>query len=162
LTAKAEKFNFTVRDTTDGKVGELIFKPSIYQTSYTPQTITFKATYNPARIAGGRSAAAGEPIVKEMKLQVIVTQQQPTATPEELAAATYLIYPNPARDKFTVQAEAPTTLHIYSLQGKLLLEQQLQPGTTEVRKPENATTGLYFYSLTTQSGHKKTGKLVLQ
>nr|WP_233150281.1 T9SS type A sorting domain-containing protein [Pontibacter sp. BT310] len=97
-----------------------------------------------------------------MKLQVIVTQQQPTATPEELAAATYLIYPNPARDKFTVQAEAPATLHIYSLQGKLLLEQQLQPGTTEVRKPENATTGLYFYSLTTQSGHKKTGKLVLQ
>ncbi|WP_162428605.1 T9SS type A sorting domain-containing protein [Pontibacter pudoricolor] len=162
LAAKAEKFNFTVRDTTEGKVGELIFKPSVYQTTYNPQAITFKATYNPARMAGQRASYAGAPIVKEMQVQVIVTQQLPTATAEELAVATYLIYPNPAQDKFTVQAEAPATLRIYSLQGKLLLEQQLQPGTTEIRRPGTTTSGLYFYSLTTKSGHKQTGKLVLQ
>ncbi|MEJ8758173.1 T9SS type A sorting domain-containing protein [Pontibacter sp. H259] len=161
LAEKADQFKFTVRDTTDSKVGELLFKPSIYQTSYTPQPITFKAIYNPARVAGERAAFAGDPIVKEIQLQVIVEQQTPTASPEELASAAYLIYPNPAQNKFTVQAEAPAILSIYSLQGKLILERQLQPGTTEVNRP-TATSGLYFYTLTTQYGHKKTGKLVLQ
>ncbi len=162
LAAEAEKFDFTVRDSTDGKVGELLFKPSTYQTSYTPKSITFKAIYNPSQIAEGRASAADEPIVKEMQLQVIVAQQEPTATPEELAAATYLIYPNQIQDKFTVQAEAPAELHIYSLQGKLILTQQLQPGATSVKRPYTAKAGLYFYTLTTAHGHKKTGKLVLQ
>jgi len=158
LAAAAKRFDFSVRDTTYGKVGELIFEPSKIQLNEAPQTITLKATYNPARMAGERASYAGEPIVKEMQVQVIVAQKLPTATPEELAAATYLIYPNPAQDKFTVQAETPATLSIYSLQGKLLLEQQLQPGTTEIRRPNTATSGLYFYSLTTKNGHKKNRK----
>ena len=162
LAAAAIRFTFITRDTTDGKVGELLFQPSEGQLNETPQTITFKATYNPARMAGQRFSLAGEPIVKEMQVQIIVAQQLPTASPEELAAATYLIYPNPAQDKFTIQAETPATLNIYSVQGKLLLQQQLQPGTTEIRRPNTATSGLYFYSLTTRDGHKKLGKLVLQ
>ncbi|NDK54664.1 T9SS type A sorting domain-containing protein [Pontibacter fetidus] len=161
LAANAKQFDFTVRDTTEGKVGELLFQPSEAQLTQDPQPIIFKATYNPARMAGERASFAGNPIVKEMQLQVIVTNQLPTATPEELANATYLIYPNQVQNKFTVQAEKPAILSIYSLQGKLILQRQLQPGTTDVNRP-TATSGLYFYTLTTQDRQKTTGKLVLQ
>ncbi|MBB6612278.1 T9SS type A sorting domain-containing protein [Pontibacter sp. Tf4] len=152
LANGASDFAFTSRDSTEGKIGKLVFTPSLSQATGTPQTITFRATH---------TATAKEPIVLEKQVQVIVVQQLPTATAEELAAATYLIYPNPAQNKFTVQAETPALLSIYSLQGQLVLEQRLQPGLTEVERP-NATAGLYFYTLTTKDGQKKTGKLVLQ
>lgn len=147
LAETATQFTFTTHDSTAGKIGEIMFRPDDAQVSTVPKLITFKATY---------TAEGATPIIKELQIQVIVTNQ----SPKELEAA-YLIYPNQVESRFTVQADAPAILSIYTLQGKLIHKQQLQAGTTEVNRPA-ATSGLYFYTFTTQSGYKKTGKLVLQ
>jgi len=152
LVDGAKQFNFTTTNTEDGTIGELEFQPNAAQASTAPQTITFKATY---------TAAAAEPIVKELRVQVRIYKQLPKSLSNYLSPGKFFIFPNRILDQFTVQAETPALLSIYTLQGKLILQQQVQPGATEVNRPV-ATSGLYFYTLTTQDGQKTTGKLLLQ
>ncbi|MER2996064.1 T9SS type A sorting domain-containing protein [Pontibacter populi] len=154
LTEQALRFDFTTQDTTAGMVGRLIFQPNKTQVSNLPQTITFRATYYPA---GG---ATTTPLVKELKVQLVFNQRSQTELPVVLETLRLPVYPNPAKDRFMVQAESPSKLIIYTLQGKFLMEQDVPMGISEIRP--KVAAGLYFYSLTNQNGLKKTGKLILE
>ncbi|NEM98024.1 T9SS type A sorting domain-containing protein [Pontibacter burrus] len=156
IAGAAKKFTFTTSDSTAGTIGTLELQPSEAQISISPYTIKFTATYTPTESTGST-----EPIIKELNMQVMVYRYIPNSIKRFLDRKKFFIFPSLVYDNFSVEAERPVMLSIYTLQGKLILEQKLEQGTTEISRPD-APVGLYFYTLTTEDGQKRTAKLLLK
>jgi glucose/arabinose dehydrogenase len=85
---------------------------------------------------------------------------------EENSFLDFKIYPNPATSSFTVQSNNPQvlieTINIYNLQGKLIKsinnnkKQNIQINT------KNMASGFYLTEIISQTGSKKTQKLIIK
>jgi hypothetical protein len=66
------------------------------------------------------------------------------------------IYPNPSTDTFNIQAREKGVVRVYDVQGKWVLEQQINAGLNKLNLPNNVTGVLHVqYSTTTHSESKK-------
>lgn len=159
LKAGAGHFSFVTRDSADSKVGELVFNPSQAQVSSKPYTITISSTSMQLRTSNSSSSTT-----QELVLQVFVSEPIPLSVEDDLATDKIKLYPNPATDKFMIEApELPDLyLHLHDVNGKKVAGYTLQPGQNLLSRPATLSPGLYFYTLTSQAQPIQNGKLVLQ
>ena len=69
------------------------------------------------------------------------------------------LYPNPAQDFVTIEVDAPSTLQIFDMQGRLVRQQQLTNPTNTINT--NDLKGTYFVRVI--SGKKlETKKLIVK
>ncbi|GGG19657.1 T9SS type A sorting domain-containing protein [Pontibacter amylolyticus] len=159
LKAGAGHFSFVTRDSADSVVGELVFNPSQAQVSSKPYTITISSTSMQLRTSNSSSSTT-----QEMVLQVLVSEPIPLSIEDDLVTEKIKLYPNPATDKFMVEApELPDLyLQLRDVNGKKVAGYTLQPGHNLLSRPDALSLGLYFYTLTSQAQPIRNGKLVMQ
>ncbi|KIM09722.1 MAG: hypothetical protein KU29_00220 [Sulfurovum sp. FS06-10] len=72
---------------------------------------------------------------------------------------TVTIYPNPSNGIFNVEAQETSTIEVYDLIGKLILNQKLAVGTNSF-DISNFNTGIYLLKVTNDNGNSQTHKLI--
>ncbi|MEM6721760.1 MAG: T9SS type A sorting domain-containing protein [Bacteroidota bacterium] len=80
----------------------------------------------------------------------------------DVTIATFEIYPNPVKDRFTIQTkEAIETIRMYDISGKFIQEEIITgtPNTIQITTA-NLATGTYFVKIETESGLVSVKKLV--
>ncbi|MFD2245971.1 T9SS type A sorting domain-containing protein [Pontibacter ruber] len=88
--------------------------------------------------------------------------QLPTAAADEIPKNKRVVYPNPVRQEFTVEATGPSTLLLYSAEGRLVHRFHLTAGKNELTKPAALAPGLYTYRIMRQGNLSQAGKVLLQ
>lgn len=68
-------------------------------------------------------------------------------------------YPNPVQDLLRVELENISTIQIYSIEGKLVLEEVLKAGTTTLNI--NAPNGMYIIKVVDVNGNMHSAKMLL-
>ncbi|MDO6389646.1 T9SS type A sorting domain-containing protein [Pontibacter sp. BT731] len=159
LKAGAGRFSFVTRDSADSVVGELVFNPSQAQVSSKPYTITISSTSMQLRTSNSSSSTT-----QELVLQVLVSEPLPLSSEHDLASGKKLPYPNPATERFMVEApELPDLyLQLQDVTGKKVAGYTLQPGHNLLSRPTALSPGLYFYTLSSRAQPIRSGKLVMQ
>jgi hypothetical protein len=81
-------------------------------------------------------------------------------------SANFMLFPNPAKNKFRVQSSAfkveDATIELYDLTGKKLLEQQIPAGTVNAEiDVSHLKNGVYFCRLVSEK-YSATKKLIIQ
>jgi hypothetical protein len=92
-----------------------------------------------------------------------VIRETPTSVGPALPAQDIDAYPNPAQQSWTINnrhAGSPLSLSLYSMNGKLLLQQQLHDGINKISL-ETFASGTYFYTIRGNKG-TSSGRLVKQ
>ena len=77
-----------------------------------------------------------------------------------LELATSLVFPNPARNHFTIENRKATSIVLYDFLGKRVLQQNLTNSKTIERG--NLSDGVYFYCLKNKEGIIKNGKIIFE
>ena len=96
---------------------------------------------------------------------VSVTLDDSTNGIGELDAASKIrVYPNPAKEQFTICNELPSTtaavVELYSIIGTLQQKQKLHTGNNTINT-EPLSNGVYFYKITSKQAIIKQGKIVV-
>ncbi len=77
-----------------------------------------------------------------------------------LDPATSLIFPNPAKNQFTITNKSATSIMLYDVFGKKVLQQDLYSSKTIKRR--NISSGMYFYCLKNKKEIIEKGKIILE
>jgi hypothetical protein len=95
---------------------------------------------------------------------IIVGEQQPTSTEEELAKAGFILYPNPIPDRFVVEAPDLPAMYMQLLDatGKAVGLFSLNPGRNHIIKPATMANDLYFFTIRSRYRPVGSGRLVVQ
>jgi hypothetical protein len=102
------------------------------------------------------NSTANEWLQNEHFIFYYSTQEITSIHENKNTAAT--VYPNPAKEFFTVALQEQATVSLYDAQGRKALEETLQPNNSISLK--GLPTGLYYYQICTSNGNKQSGKLV--
>lgn len=171
LKENAAYFNFTARDSANGKLGVLLFKPAPEQIRNEPYQILFRSTYTPVALEMGmalhgttalqRHAGTGQSYTRDKTATLVVSAATPTGTADDLLQAGRIVYPNPAREIIGIEAEAGGSFTLYRANGQQVLRLPLAPGYNKIARPANLVPGFYYYQLSSKGKHTKRGKLLL-
>jgi hypothetical protein len=71
-----------------------------------------------------------------------------------------LVFPNPAKNQFTITNKSATSIILYDVFGKKVLQQDLYSGKTIKRR--NISSGIYFYCLRNKKDIIEKGKIILE
>ena len=71
-----------------------------------------------------------------------------------------LVFPNPAKNQFTITNKNATSIILYDVFGKKVLQQDLYSGKTIKRS--NISSGMYFYCLKNKKDIIEKGKIILE
>ena len=77
-------------------------------------------------------------------------------------AAFFKVYPNPTTGVFNVESSLNGNLSIYTYDGKLINEYQLNGNTTRVSLPTDLAAGIYICQFRFEDGTTKTTRLYFQ
>ena len=77
-----------------------------------------------------------------------------------LDPATSLVFPNPAKNQFTITNQSASSIILYDVFGKRVLQQDLNNSKTIERG--NLSSGMYFYYLKTKKKILKNGKVIFE
>lgn len=73
---------------------------------------------------------------------------------------TMSVYPNPTTGAFAVEATSVGTLVLYSVDGKVILNEHIAKGRTNVTLPEATAAGVYFGKFVGENGSETTVRVV--
>jgi hypothetical protein len=76
--------------------------------------------------------------------------------------ASFRVYPNPTTGVFNVESSLSGNLSIYTYDGKLINEYQLNGNTTTVALPSDLAAGIYICQFRFDNGTTKTTRLYFQ
>jgi hypothetical protein len=90
-------------------------------------------------------------------------QRRPLSSGDDFTPGRLKPYPNPAGNRFTVEAPNLPALHLHvrDVTGKVVGSYPLQPGANNLSRPAHLAAGVYFYTLTSRLASVSSGKLVL-
>ena len=71
-----------------------------------------------------------------------------------------LVFPNPAKNQFTITNQSASSIILYDVFGKRVLQQDLNNSKTIERG--NLSSGMYFYYLKTKKEIPKKGKIIFE
>ncbi len=93
-----------------------------------------------------------------------IVQPSPTSSGDLPENAPPQLYPNPVSgQEFVVEAlNGPSTLILYTSEGKVVHQVQLEPGKNKIIKPSKLSPGLYTYRIIGKGSTGKSGKIILQ
>ncbi len=78
-----------------------------------------------------------------------------TVSSESPKVAQFKVYPNPASDVLNIEGiQEEALLQVISLDGKLLIEKQITPLSSQVPLPANLPNGLYFVRIRNPNDHQ--------
>jgi len=77
-----------------------------------------------------------------------------------LDLVTSLVFPNPAKNQFTITNQSASSIILYDVFGKRVLQQDLYSSKTIKRR--NLSSGMYFYCLKNKKGIIEKGKVVFE
>ena len=74
------------------------------------------------------------------------------------------VYPNPAKDKFTIEFNKmnPTEIKIYTILGKLIYEQKITSSKLEINLPTKFTTGVHLLKVINNNNKIHYSKLIIE
>lgn len=72
------------------------------------------------------------------------------------------VFPNPTTGSFFVNVPSSGVIHIYDLQGKMIMNTSLPVGKTELSLPQSCSPGLYMINFTDKSGVRMSSRLQYQ
>ena len=90
---------------------------------------------------------------------------EPLRTPSEiLINSSIKIFPNPVKDKFTIEFNKmnPTEIKIYTILGKLIYEQKITSSKLEINLPTKFTTGVYLLKVINNNNKIHYSKLIIE
>lgn len=95
---------------------------------------------------------------------ILVGEQQPASSEGDLAKAGFILYPNPATDKFMIEAPDMPDMHLQlrDATGKAIQVLLLKPGRNHFVKPPQLASGLYLYTISSRQKPVGTGRLVVR
>lgn len=156
LSKNADLFSFVTRDSSNSKVGELIFRPSVDQVSTTPYTIKIRSSS-----IQGLTDASGSGS-EELVLRVLVSASTPMSSGEVADDADVLVYPNPAQQLIKIRTpQAASTFTLYAADGQVVYRAQLISGDNFIWRPAKLKSGLYTYTVGDGRQLSARGKLLL-
>lgn len=153
--------NVVMRDSAGGKAVTLTFTPTAELTRQEPYIIGMRGQADMEHVQGEYY----QPYPFDWSYAyLVVGEQQPTSTEEDLARAGFLLYPNPISDRFVIEAPDMPAMHMQLLDatGKAVGVLSLKPGRNHLTKPAALAGGLYFYTITSRHKPIGTGRLVVQ
>ncbi|PRY13091.1 putative secreted protein (Por secretion system target) [Pontibacter ummariensis] len=149
-----------VRDTTEGLAVTLTFTPTSELQRQEPYLIGVR----------GRAGEISFGEVSSSYLEfdwgftyVYVGEQLPTAAEDELTKAGFTLYPNPATNRFVIEAPEMPAMHLqlYNATGKAVGSLTLKPGKNTINKSPKMSSGLYFYTISSRQKPIGSGRLVV-
>ncbi|RZK12288.1 MAG: T9SS type A sorting domain-containing protein [Flavobacterium sp.] len=93
-------------------------------------------------------------------LQAVGVINQGTLNRDDFAKNSIKIYPNPAKNFFTIKLEEEAKVSIYDISGRIVLEKTIQP--KEQINTANLTAGVYIVQVTVAQGKKATQQLIIK
>jgi hypothetical protein len=107
-----------------------------------------------------QSYAFSSILVSDMQTGLYVFSGSFPLAINNLDPATSLVFPNPAKNQFTITNESATSIMLYEVFGKKVLQQDLCSGKTIKRR--NLSSGMYFYCLKNKKGIIEKGKVIFE
>ncbi len=85
----------------------------------------------------------------------------PTSSqPEFVQKSMFKVYPNPAKDYFTIEAEQSGTFELFNSLGQLVLTKEISKGSYATLDVSGFGSGVYFYNFLSDGNADTRGKLV--
>ena len=98
------------------------------------------------------------------KWQVLPTSQPLSVSNEELLKTSIRVYPNPAKDNFTLKFQNINNakLEIYNMLGKVVYQNATNNGIIEVKSGHNLSSGIYFVKALAENNKVYQTKLIIK
>jgi choice-of-anchor B domain-containing protein len=124
-------------------------------------------TYSSNNYAGYKGAwgvypnlPSGNIIVSDMQTGLYVFSGSFPLAVNNLEPVPSLVFPNPAKNQFTITNQSAISIILYDVFGKRVLQQNLTNSRTIERG--NLSGGMYFYCLKNKEGIIKNGKIIFE
>lgn len=98
------------------------------------------------------------------KWQVLPTSQPLSVSNEELLKTSIRVYPNPAKDNFTLKFQNINNakVEIYNMLGKVVYQNATNNGIIEVKSGHNLSSGIYFVKALAENNKVYQTKLIIK
>lgn len=132
-----------------------------------PLQVSYYDTYLPTDHISYRGAwgvypylASGNVLVSDMQTGLYIFNCSPMSTSMEDIKLDYLIYPNPATEYFILDFPNASSIKLYDILGKLVLEKKIF-GKQKIYRSSSILEGVYFYQLNNSNNEViKLGKVI--
>ena len=133
----------------------------LYYDTYLPNNhSSYKGAWGVYPFWNKQSHAFSSILISDMQTGLYVFSGAFPLAVNNLEPATSLIFPNPAKNQFTITNKSATSIMLYDVFGKIVLQQGLYSGKTIKRR--NLSSGMYFYCLKNKKGIIEKGKVIFE
>ena len=133
----------------------------LYYDTYLPNNhSSYKGAWGVYPFWNTNSFAFSSILVSDMQTGLYVFSGSFPLAVNNLEPVTSLVFPNPAKNQFTITNKSATSIILYDVFGKKVLQQDLNNSKTI--KKENLSSGMYFYCLKNKKDIIEKGKIILE
>ena len=133
----------------------------LYYDTYLPNNhSSYKGSWGVYPFWNTNNFAFSSILVSDMQTGLYVFSGSFPLAVNNLEPVTSLVFPNPAKNQFTITNKSATSIILYDVFGKKVLQQDLNNSKTI--KKENLSNGMYFYCLKNKKDIIEKGKIILE
>ena len=133
----------------------------LYYDTYLPNNhSSYKGSWGVYPFWNTNNFAFSSILVSDMQTGLYVFSGSFPLAVNNLEPVTSLVFPNPAKNQFTITNKSATSIILYDVFGKKVLQQDLNNSKTI--KKENLSSGMYFYCLKNKKDIIEKGKIILE